>query len=89
MQSKAFENSIKTAAACPPEVQSVEQSCGLTVCDLSSCLNTGVTSAYSKQFMYCKLDNTFKLLYTKYEIEYLFSLIILTGILNGQIKLNM
>ena len=46
--------------------------------DLSSSLNTGVTSAYFKPFGYCELDNALlKLLYTKYEIKSLFSLIIL------------
>ena len=42
---------------------------------------TGIASAYLKPFGYCKHDNeSLKLLYTKYEIKSLLSLIILTGL---------
>ena len=55
----------------------------LLLSDLLSSLNTGVTFAYFKPFGYCELDNAFlKLLYTKYEIKSLFSLIVLTSIIS-------
>ena len=49
--------------------------------DLSSFLNTGITSAYFKLLGYCKRHNALlKILYTKYEFKSLFSLIILAVI---------